>query len=126
MIDITVNFDDFDIERLIDSTLKFAEKNFPPYFAIPWVEEVGDSPTYSKTVEEEENIEYKNLPVNSDRNYVSELMNEKKMVFFTFSNSNQGDPVGCADGKEYHLLNITIKSCGLDLHLIGQVRIQLA
>lgn len=69
--------------------LKFAEEIMDPAYSVAWVRNSGDIPQYDEDKDE--------------RDYLAELKEEGKMLYFTFSNTNVGDPINCADGKEYEI-----------------------
>ena len=53
------------------------------------VEEDGATPKWGDTI--------------PGRNIVKELLQDEKALFFTFSGTDDGDPVPCADGKSYQV-----------------------
>lgn len=99
---IEIFYEKLDFKSLVGATLEFAGKYFKSYFAIPWIYEVGDSPVYGK--DEDDCIgSYENIPEHIDRDFMDELTNEGKLLFFTFSTNNIGEPVECANGMSYEI-----------------------
>ncbi|HEY8889649.1 MAG TPA: hypothetical protein VIM70_05305 [Clostridium sp.] len=98
---IEITYEKLDFNRLVGATFKFAEKHFKKYFAIPWTFEIGDSPVYGK--DDDSLDSYEDIPENTDRDFRNELVNEGKLLFFTFSTNNTDDLIACADGKAYEM-----------------------
>jgi hypothetical protein len=99
-MDISVPLDKFDFDGMVKKTLTFAKDNLAsPYFAIPWTVGHKGAPHYGKDGEEE--TDFDDIPEEADRDFYNELTGEGKSLFFTFTASNVGEPVECADGKAY-------------------------
>ena len=86
---IIIPFEKFKFKTFIEKMLEFAEEITDIIYAVPWVMESGDMPEY-----DEDKME---------RNYLTELRQEKKCLYLAFSNTNTQEPINCADGKEYEL-----------------------
>jgi hypothetical protein len=99
-MELSVPLDKFDFDGMVKKTLTFAKDSLAsPYFAIPWTVGQKGAPHYGK--DEEEEIDFDNIPEKTDRDLYNELTNEGKSLFFTFTASNVGEPIECADGKTY-------------------------
>ncbi len=89
MREIRVAIDAYNLDAFIRETLNFLELIFQhevdPSFAVAWVDE--HEPEYG--------------PEDVRRDHVAELEDERKVLFFPFSASNEGGPILCADGEEY-------------------------
>ena len=68
---------------------EFAGEIMDVCYAFPWIEKLGDIPEFDEDKEK--------------RYYIFELKEEGKMLYFTFSNTNIGEPINCADGQEYEI-----------------------
>lgn len=91
---IKIDLEKFDLHGLVKYTLDFLQDYLPPGYAIPWIYNLGDKPVYYKNEADPDAI---------GRDYYNELVNEEKLLYFDFSESNLGMPVICADGYAYLL-----------------------
>jgi hypothetical protein len=89
MNEIRLSFEKFRFNEFVEKMLEFAGEVMDPAYAVPWVHGVGDIPEYDEDKEE--------------RDFLTELKEEGKHLYFNFSNSNIGEPINCADGKEYEI-----------------------
>jgi hypothetical protein len=89
MKEIIVPFEKFNFNGFVKEMLVFASEIMNPAYSVAWVYESGDFPEYDEDKE--------------DRDYITELKEEGKCLYFTFSNVNIGDPINCADGNEYEI-----------------------
>ena len=83
----------FDVEGFVTDILKFLKSQEiggdEPDVVIAEVEEDGSTPDWGESI--------------PNRNIIRELLEEEKALFFTFSNTNSGEPIPCADGKTYQI-----------------------
>ena len=81
----------FDAEGFVADIMNFLKSQEiggdEPEVVIAEVEEHGATPKWGDTI--------------PGRNIVKELLQDEKALFFTFSGTDDGDPVPCADGKSY-------------------------
>ena len=95
MIEIKMPVQKFDVEGFVTDILKFIESQGigadGPETVIAEVEEDGSTPNWGELI--------------SDRNILHELLEEEKALFFTFSDTNIGEPISCADGNSYQIDN---------------------
>lgn len=89
MKEIRLSFEKFMFNEFVEKMFEFACEIMESSYAVPWVYKVGDIPEYDEEKDE--------------RDYVTELKEEGKQLYFAFSNINIGDPINCADGKEYEI-----------------------
>jgi hypothetical protein len=85
MKEIKVTPEKFQFDKFVESLLKFQENISEPIYAVPWIFELNEAPNYNEEGE--------------DRDYLKELKEENKKLYFDFTNVNAGDPVDCADGS---------------------------
>jgi len=86
---ITIPFKQFRFNDFMRRMLEFSKEITDIAYAVPWVMDPGDIPEY-----DEDNI---------GRNYLTELKEEKKYLYLAFSSTNIGEPIHCADKKEYEI-----------------------
>jgi hypothetical protein len=99
-MEMSIPLGKFDFNGLVQKTLDFAEDCLAsPYFAIPWTVGQKSEPHYGK--DEGDETYPDDIPLEADRDYYNEMVCEGKSLFFTFTASNVGEPVECADGKAY-------------------------
>ncbi|MDD4170060.1 MAG: hypothetical protein PHD36_07390 [Desulfotomaculaceae bacterium] len=91
---LKIDLEKFDLQGLVKHTLEFLRDYLPPSYAIPWIYNLGDKPVYYKNESDPDAI---------DRDYYNELVNEGRLLYFDFSESNLGMPIICADGNAYLL-----------------------
>lgn len=91
MKEIKVDFKKFDYGKFEQDMLNFAEEIVDPHYAVAWIEDIGDAANYDSQDE-------------SERNYLDELQKDGKLLYFSFSDTNVGEPISCANGERY-LLN---------------------
>lgn len=85
MKEIRVSPEKFKFNEFVESLLKFQENVADSVYAAPWILELDESPNYNEE--------------GKDRDYLMELKEENKKLYFDFTNVNAGDPVDCADGS---------------------------
>ncbi|MGV8984380.1 hypothetical protein [Clostridium sp.] len=89
MKEIQIPYKKFNITEFMEKMEVFTGEVMNVCYAFPWVEVSGDIPDFDEDKEE--------------RDYISELKDEGKLLYFTFSNTNIGEPINCADGEEYEI-----------------------
>lgn len=91
MDEVKMPLNTFDLTGFIGRTVNFVRElgagNPAPITAIPVVEKNGLTPDLYESA--------------TDRTLHDELVKENKAIYFPFSSSNTGEPVLCANGKEY-------------------------
>lgn len=94
MDEILIPLNEFDLPGFIGRIVSFIGQlgrgNPAPITAIPVVEDNGLTPNLYEHA--------------ADRTPHDELLKENKTLYFPFSSSNTGEPVLCADGRKYNVL----------------------
>lgn len=92
MQETKIEFENFDFHHFVDSMFDFAPKvlSDPEYF-VQWVKESKDEPN--------------DLENCLDHNVLLKALEDGKCLFFSFSDVNFGEPIRCANGKAYLLLD---------------------
>ncbi|MGV8984381.1 hypothetical protein [Clostridium sp.] len=86
---ISIRFDKFNFKVFVDDMVTFAAKIMDYDYLVAWVDREGGYPQYNDE--------------NQERDYLTELKKEGKMLYFYFSDVNTEDPIKCADGCEYEI-----------------------
>lgn len=93
MNEVKIPLDNFDLKSFIGSSSAFIREqgtgNPAPVTAIPVVEKDGTTPNLYEHA--------------AGRVLHDEILEDKKSVFFPFSNPNTGDSMMCADGRSYNI-----------------------
>jgi hypothetical protein len=85
MKEIKIPFEKFKFDEFMEAMHQFSyEAEF--YYEVPWIYKSGDEPNYDEKIE---------------RDYLHELKEEGKLLYFDFTTSNYDGIVECADGYEY-------------------------
>lgn len=91
MQELSVKLDNFSFDAFSKAVLDFAGKlmneGTNPTRAIVWVDEVGEAPNY---------------PEKDERDFIREMVKEKKVLLFPFTTFNE-QPMPCADQNNYVL-----------------------
>ena len=88
MKEIKVDFDKFKFDEFVDAMLNFGLEVAEFSWVVPWIKKSGDEQNYEEEIE---------------RDYLFELKDEGKLLYFDFTTSNSGDPIECADGNKYEI-----------------------
>ena len=88
MKELRIPMDRFDFDRFLSEFRAHAEQVINPDYALAYIDDSGDVPEYVGFM---------------DRVEIIELLEDNKLVFIFFSETNLGEPVACIDGMSYEV-----------------------